>query len=638
MGWLLLAALACLCLDVLGVPAPFGSLYRPVLAGYAIWGVWRLGRRLTRGFLYKIRTKLIFSYLFIAFVPVLLLTIFFLVEGIVVLEVVGAQVVNNEIDHVAIQLGAVAETALAQRPWATGPGSADRLLAAASRVHPRATYTLIDRGRVVGSNGTSMTKLPTWWQTKVTRFGGLIKEEDGKELKVRAIAVDGASFVAIDAPVDPAMFAAIGPKMGLVPLSLDSESKASVSAEAAGGGLRIDLSDDEGKSDSAPGKRLAGFPIIVTPDRTEWDSGKVVIQPLVFEMHPGAFVRYLSAKGFRTPDVITIVLAVSGIVFVTMYAIALAIGFLLARSITKSVYALSRGTERLRNGDFTTPIRVTSRDQLGDLAESFNLMSAGIQDLLREQAEKERLEEELRIARQIQMSLLPRQGAVTLPGVRIAALCLPAAEVGGDYYDLLPLSPERMGVLVADVSGKGTSAALYMAELKGLVLSLSRIHESPARLLSEANRILAGTLDSRSFVTMTYAIIDATTRQLRYARAGHNPILHFERRTGRTRVLMAGGLGLGIDRGEQFDRFIEEQTVPFEAGDVFLFFTDGLSEAMNENAELYGEQRLRDILDGARGDALSEDALKDRILEDIHAFVGGAAQHDDMTMVVIQAV
>ena len=111
-------------------------------------------------------------------------------------------------------------------------------------------------------------------------------------------------------------------------------------------------------------------------------------------------------------------------------------------------------------------------------------MSRGIHQLMREQAEKERLEEELRIARQIQMSLLPCEGLVGCPGCAIAALCLPAAEVGGDYYDLLPLGDTRMGVLVADVSGKGTSAALYMAELKGLVLSLSRIYESPKRRCS----------------------------------------------------------------------------------------------------------------------------------------------------------
>ena len=109
-----------------------------------------------------------------------------------------------------------------------------------------------------------------------------------------------------------------------------------------------------------------------------------------------------------------------------------------------------------------------------------------------EQAEKQRLEEELRIARQIQKSLLPEDGRLRMSGLRVS-LCVPANEVGGDYYDFLPLSPTRMGLLVADVSGKGTSAALYMAELKGLILSLSRIHQSPKQLLVDANRILSAT-------------------------------------------------------------------------------------------------------------------------------------------------
>jgi serine phosphatase RsbU (regulator of sigma subunit) len=253
-----------------------------------------------------------------------------------------------------------------------------------------------------------------------------------------------------------------------------------------------------------------------------------------------------------------------------------------------------------------------------------------------EQAEKERLEEELRIARQIQMSLLPVQGFVAPSGVRVAALCLPAAEVGGDYYDLLPLGETRMGVLVADVSGKGTSAALYMAELKGLVLSLSRIYDSPARLLSEANRILTANMDSRSFVTMTYAVVDTAARKMRYARAGHSPLIHLEARTGRTRILAPPGLGLGLDRGERFEKILEEDEVPLEPGDFFLFFTDGLSEAMNPGAELFGEGRLRRILEGAG--SLSSEELKERILGEVRAFVGEADPHDDMTLVVLKVV
>jgi len=327
---------------------------------------------------------------------------------------------------------------------------------------------------------------------------------------------------------------------------------------------------------------------------------------------------------------------VVGVVFLVMYGVALMLGLLLARSITRGVHDLSEGTRRLREGDFSHTIRIGSRDQLGDLAESFNLMSRGIQDLMREQAEKERLEEELRIAREIQMSLLPGKTLSTVPGIRVAALCIPATEVGGDYYDVLPLSDTRMGVLVADVSGKGTSAALYMAELKGLVLSLSRIYDSPARLLIEANRILAESMDSRTFVTMTYAVVDAEARRMRFARAGHNPLIHLAAESGKTRVLTPPGLGLGLDPGEAFERILEEEEVPLTPGDFFLFFTDGLSEAMNERSELFGEVRLGQILEGSEG--LSSEQLRARILEEVERFVGDAAPHDDLTMVVLKVV
>jgi serine phosphatase RsbU (regulator of sigma subunit) len=234
------------------------------------------------------------------------------------------------------------------------------------------------------------------------------------------------------------------------------------------------------------------------------------------------------------------------------------------------------------------------------------------------------------------MSLLPGKTLSTVPGIRVAALCIPATEVGGDYYDVLPLSDTRMGVLVADVSGKGTSAALYMAELKGLVLSLSRIYDSPARLLVEANRILAESMDSRTFVTMTYAVVDTEARAMRFARAGHNPLIHLEAECGKTRVLTPPGLGLGLDRGEGFEQVLREEEVPLAPGDFFLFFTDGLSEAMNERSELFGESRLRRILED--GEGLSSEQIRERILGEVERFVGDAAPHDDLTMVVLKVV
>ena len=152
----------------------------------------------------------------------------------------------------------------------------------------------------------------------------------------------------------------------------------------------------------------------------------------------------------------------------------------------------------------------------------------------------------------------------------VAALCVPAREVGGDYYDFLPLADGRIGLLIADVSGKGTSAALYMAELKGLMLSLSRIHTSPRALLIEANEIIAHHLDSRSFITMTYAVIDRAAGTLTCARAGHTPFMRIAAAVTapRVEVLAPDGmvLGLNLDRGERFERCLEELTLPIAVG------------------------------------------------------------------------
>jgi sigma-B regulation protein RsbU (phosphoserine phosphatase) len=456
----------------------------------------------------------------------------------------------------------------------------------------------------------------------------------------------------VELPVDAALLAEIERRTGIHVFDR-SEMEIVERRDDAGGRrrVRIESRSSPAVAFEADGRRLApkkasGLVFVALPDRTVWETGEkgaLAGAPWPIQYSPWQLVRRLApvelprdASGRSIPDLLLYALGIVGSVFVVMYAVALVLGLMLARSITRGVHALSVGTQKLREGDFSHVIELRSRDQLGDLAASFNLMSRGIQQLMREQAEKERLEEELRIARQIQMSLLPGEGLVSVPGIRIAALCLPAAEVGGDYYDLIPLGATRMGVLVADVSGKGTSAALYMAELKGLVLSLSRIYDSPARLLSEANRILSANMDARSFVTMTYAVVDTTARRMRYARAGHNPLIQLQARTGKSVVLAPAGLGLGLDPGRRFDEVLEESEVALEPGDFFLFFTDGLSEAMNPGSELFGEGRLRRILEASA--SLGSEELRERILEEVRHFVGDALPHDDMTLVVLKVV
>jgi sigma-B regulation protein RsbU (phosphoserine phosphatase) len=631
-GRILLGALAVFVLAQAGAPLPewIQGLDAFLLVSFALFHGQRLARFLLRRLLWRIRTKLIVSYLFIAVVPVVLLALFFVIAGMLSLTLVASYMVASQLERTAQQLQAIAHAAAMGLEVERLQEALERRLQPARVLHPNLSYAYGKDGGVLAATGQAPRRLPEWIRAK-KEFAGLVHEKDKPEV-VRAAWSDGRSFLLLEVPLDEALTSAMEKRTGIqvVPglrlaAQVDARGMRIREAGEERGRLRARLEEAE---------QRPGMTSFALADRTDWETGKSEVEPLQIRFQPMLLLRQLSPMSKDIADVLLVRgMTVVGALFLIVYSVALALGLLLARSITSSIHQLTLGTERIRQGDFDHRIRVRSRDQLGELAESFNVMTRGIQDLLRESAEKERLEEELRIARQIQMSLLP-QSAVSLPGLRVAALCLPAAEVGGDYYDLLPLSETRLGVLVADVSGKGTSAALYMAELKGLVLSLSRIYASPAKLLIEANRILGENMDSRSFVTMTYAVVDTAARSMVYARAGHNPLIQFEAKSGRTRVLAPAGLGLGIDKGERFESILEESSLPLASGDVLLFFTDGLSEAMNTRAELFGEQRLRDVLEAS--ERLSSEELKERILAEIQSFVGGAAQHDDMTMVILK--
>src|SRR5256712_833361 len=390
----------------------------------------------------------------------------------------------------------------------------------------------------------------------------------------------------------------------------------------------------------APTGMLSNVPSLM--EYRDWRSGESGILAITTALSIPDLYDRISAPEGGVPRTfgqgLLMVLFVIGALFLIIEVIAALAGFALAKSITGSVHELFTGTERVRQGDFTHKIAIASDDQLGELAGSFNSMTASIEDLLRQAAEKKRLQEELRLAHQNQVSLLP-PGPLLMPGLSVTALCVPAREGGGDYYDFLPLDGHRVGVLIADVSGKGTSAALYMAELKGLVLSLSEIHRSPRDLLIAANRIIAKHLDARSFITMTYAVINLRTRTMTYARAGHTPLIYVPANgvdPRRAQILAPDGLvlGLKIDNGELFERLLEEETIPLQPGDLYLFFTDGISEAMNAYDDCFGETRLGQLVESHAH--LPSDQLRERVLREIAAFVGDAPQHDDMTMILLK--
>jgi sigma-B regulation protein RsbU (phosphoserine phosphatase) len=592
----------------------------------------RVAAWILRRLLWRIRTKMILSYLFIALAPVCLLVLFFCIAGLLGLMLVASYAVASHVERAGRELLASSRGALAALP-ADAPGAVRTRLQPLRADHPHLAFALFRDGKILVEDGSVPRTLPAWLPGP--GFAGLVR--DGEAEWLRAVWTRDRTALLLQVPVDEALFAGLRDRTGVRVLSVGGY------VETKDKGLTVKVEDDQNPSDvkgrpiNLPGPPEPwGFNSGALVEQRSWPSGDQGLAPMAIRFHPPTLLRRLSPGTLDLGDIYVKILLGLGASFVVLYFVPLFLGLLLARSITRSVHELSRGTAHLRAGDFRHQIPVRSRDQLGELADSFNVMARGIEDLLREQSEKQRLEEELRIARQIQMSLLPRD-SVCVPGLEVAGACLPAAEVGGDYYDLLPLAPSRLGVLVADVSGKGTSAALYMAELKGLVLSLSRIHESPHRLLSEANRILAATMDVRSFITMTYAVVDVEARVMRFARAGHNPLLRVPAAEGRAQVLSPPGMGLGMDRGDRFDALLEEMEVPLLAGDLFLFFTDGLSEAMDSGGALFGEERLAGLLQQAPA-ATAPEAVKEEVLGEVKRFVGDAPQHDDMTMVVLRVV
>ncbi len=251
--------------------------------------------------------------------------------------------------------------------------------------------------------------------------------------------------------------------------------------------------------------------------------------------------------------------------------------------------------------------------------------------LLEELTEQERLKRELEIARQVQIRLLPGE-MPTMDGMDISGICQPATEVGGDYYDFFSLDDHRLGIAIADVSGKGTSAAFYMAEIKGMMSSLTLQVDSPREILCALNERLYQSVDRQVFATMIYAVIDLEKDLLTFVRAGHNGLLVKRSASNQVLLHIPSGIGLGLTDSRLFDLHLEEESIRLNPDDTIVFYTDGVSEAMDGLQKEYGEDALIDLVKNTRVTRAID--LQETILQDLNRFVGDRKQHDDITMVI----
>lgn len=253
--------------------------------------------------------------------------------------------------------------------------------------------------------------------------------------------------------------------------------------------------------------------------------------------------------------------------------------------------------------------------------------------LLKQSFERERLEEELRIAREVQQRLLPQE-TPKVAGLEIEALTITAYEVGGDYYDFINFSNGHIGFIIGDVSGKGTSAAFYMAEAKGVVQSLGKSLISPKDLLIRTNEILYESLEKKTFISMLMAIMDCKTKKIKFARAGHCPLLHYDVTKKKSALLQPEGIGVGMEKGNIFSKTLVEKSVSCNKGDIFAFYTDGLSEARNKTGEEFGDERLCDIINANAHKPIGE--IKETIIDEILAFLDGENLADDLTLLLVK--
>lgn len=277
--------------------------------------------------------------------------------------------------------------------------------------------------------------------------------------------------------------------------------------------------------------------------------------------------------------------------------------------------------------------QVFTQDDLNAIETFSDYASVAIENsrLLEESIEKERLEKELDVAREIQRKILPLK-LPEYPGLQIASVFIPAFEVGGDYYDFFKIDESKLGFVIADVSGKGISAAFIMAEIKGIFESLSKTIEGPKEILIRANDILTETLDSKSFVSAAYGYFDLPKKRLVFSRAGHCPL--FLLRNGSSQQIKPSGLGLGLCEGDYFEKTLEEYSIDLEQNDTIVLFTDGITEAKNEKLEDFGDKYFLNVLQSNLN--LNAEELSNKIMKEITVFSSGHEQYDDITLVIFK--
>ena len=668
------------------LPGSTGSIFsilRWLLLGVAVlFSTPVLYRAIKQGLLWRLRNKLILTYLLIGLTPVIL---FFTLVFLSAYVAAGQFAIHLAASHLQLQLDSMGTSdaglafALARRlEQGTDPS---RLLYPAPESRPGSTaaprpgpgrqlaiYVDDKPLEVPGITGNDRTPLRlSEWLLKRPHYREIkIFAADGGVLYMavvdRVAAGPGHTITVIGSnPLTANLLNGVAEGLGqvtLLPGLVLRENR-------RGGGSLLELRRQRlvGGSRPTAANLLDGeVGFSSTLSVIDWETGELRSVPLIVASRPSILFEQLFGTGLtgRITDTVRFAFLAVCLFFALLEIFAFYLAMRLTRSMTGSVEDLYAATLFMDSGNLSHRIHVHRDDQLADLCRSFNRMSWSLGRLIEEQKEKERMQSELSIAQEVQANLFPR-AHVGVPSLDLHGICRPARTVSGDYYDFLLFHDDHerrrevtgIGLALGDISGKGISAALLMATLHSAVrayrfvseelfsdsaravtdaesLECGELFEAPARILSLLNRHLYRSTQPEKYATLFLAHYDDRSGRLTYSNAGQLPPF-LMRPDGSVRLLDRGGTVVGLMDGMRY----EQETLTLEAGDLLIAYSDGVTEPENDFGE-FGEDRLLEVVRQYRHEAL--EVISAEVMRALDAWIGGGEQPDDITLVLARKV
>ncbi len=637
--------------------------------------------------MWALRNRLIVTYIFIGVIPVVLLvamgmliTYLFVGQFATYVATSDLQTEIRRLDAVNERLASEIATALRHGKPITG----DILKNASAReeAFPNRSVTAWYKGRMymLASDEAQITpgeapRPVSMPQKSAADQAILALDSSGPSLRaVRELPIGNDKLTVISSvPLDSRLMSKVAEGIGVVSMQPFSRKTGPKTGGKAAPRQEMRLSIDSSNEEIDLSKDTAGRPrdivstqplpqpinrfdkevtFFSTVPAVEWDTGDEATVLMMVRSRASLMYGRLFRTVGRFVNLVLTALAAAAIFFGIIELIALIIGVRLTRTVTDSIYKLYQATQHVNRGDFTHRIAVTRNDQLAALETSFNSMTENIQRLLVEQQEKQRLENELSIAQEVQAQLFPK-GVFDIQSLELYGYCAPARSVSGDYYDFVPLGPDNLALAVGDISGKGISAALLMATIHSAVraYSLERVpmmasagvghggsfvleksndagfdEVSPSLLCTMLNRQVIRSTPIEKYATLFLGVYDGKSHKLTYCNGGHLPpiILGAD---GSMKRLDIGGSVVGLIDNITFT----EAEVSLHPGDIFVAYSDGITEPENDFGE-FGEERLLQLV--KENQNLPLQRIAEVVVSAVKDWIGAEEQPDDITIVL----